>query len=346
MTLDREPMTPSDGHLGAPTRPQAYHAGIPTFMRRPMADLASLRPGTTAVFGIPYDYTSGSRPGARWGPRGIRQSSAYFDYFLRSSPDATYVDLETGREVRFPEELSVVDLGDVEIFPTDLARTSAAIAAFTRAVTASGAPLILGGDHYISFPCMEGFLAAIAETRPGARVGYVHLDNHLDMFDANPVWGPVYHGSTVRRVSELPGVDPANMLLVGQTGLAGRETWDYLRSREMTLLTLGELRRRGTAPALDEALADLCRRVDLLYVSIDIDVVACAYAPGTGGVVLDGLEARQLFEAVSVFARYPVAALDLVEVAPNYDPAETTIRLAAQALFQFLVERDSAAGER
>jgi agmatinase len=81
-------------------------------------------------------------------------------------------------------------------------------------------------------------------------------------------------------------------------------------------------------------------------VSIDIDVVACAYAPGTGGVVLDGLEARQLFEAVSVFARHPVAALDLVEVAPNYDPAETTIRLAAQALFQFLVERAAAAGAR
>ncbi len=75
-------------------------------------------------------------------------------------------------------------------------------------------------------------------------------------------------------------------------------------------------------------------------------VVACAYTPRTGGIVLDGLEARQPFEAVSVFARYPVAALDLVEVAPNYDPAETTIRRTAQALFQFLVERDSAAGER
>jgi agmatinase len=329
-----------------PTRPQAYHAGIPTFMRRPMADLTGLRPGMTAVFGIPFDYTSGSRPGARWGPRGIRQSSAYFDYVLRSSPDRSYVDLETGREVRFPDDLSIVDLGDVEIFPTDLARTSATIAAFTRAVTASGAfPLILGGDHYVTFPCVQGFLAAVSDTRPGARVGYVHLDNHLDMFDDNPVWGPVYHGSTVRRVSELPGLDPANMLLVGQTGLAGRETWDYLHTRGIRLVTLGEVRRRGMTAALDEALADLCRHVDLLYVSIDIDVVACAYAPGTGGIVLDGLEARQLFEAVSVFARHPVAALDLAEVSPNYDPAETTIRLAAQALFQFLVERDSAAGE-
>ena len=335
------------GGDGAPTRPQAYHAGVATFMRRPMGDLKALRPGMTAVFGIPYDYTSGSRPGARWGPRGIRQSSAYFDYFLRSSPDASYVDIETGREVRFPETLPLVDLGDVEIFPTDLARTSASIAAFTGAVTATGAfPLILGGDHYVSYPCVEGFLQGLATVRPGTRVGYVHLDNHLDMFDANPVWGPVYHGSTVRRVSELPGLDPADMLLVGQTGLAGRETWDYLRTRGMTLVTLGEVRRRGMDAALDDALTRLCRRVDVLYVSIDIDVVACAYAPGTGGVVLDGLEARQLFEAVSVFARHPVAALDLVEVAPSYDPAETTIRLAAQALFQFLVERDAAAGAR
>lgn len=166
--------------------------------------------------------------------------------------------------MRFPEELGVVDLGDVEIFPTDLARTSAAIASFTRSVTAtSGFPLILGGDHYVTFPCVEGFLAGVAETRPGARVGYVHLDNHLDMFDANPVWGPVYHGSTVRRISELAGLNPANMLLVGQTGLAGRETWEYLRQREMTLVTLGEVWRRGMTGALDQAPARLCRRVDL-----------------------------------------------------------------------------------
>lgn len=322
------------------TPPQAYHAGIATFMRRPLVGIEALRPGMVAVAGIPFDGTSGSRPGARWGPRGIRQSSAYFDYFLRSSPDDRYVDLETGEEVRFPGDLGLVDLGDVELFPTDLARTSGAIAAFVERVARTGAfPLILGGDHYVTLPCVEGFLAGLPAVRPGARVGYVHVDNHLDMFDQHPVWGPVYHGSTVRRVSELPGLDPANMLLVGQTGLAGRETWDYLRKHGLTLVTLGEVRRRGMRAALDGALARLCARTDVLYVSIDIDVVACAYAPGTGGIVLDGIEARQLFEAVSVLARHPVAALDLVEVAPNYDPAELTIRLAAQSLFQFLVER-------
>jgi agmatinase len=329
------------------TRPQAYHAGIATFMRRPLVGVEALRPGMIGVVGVPFDYTSGSRPGARWGPRGIRQSSAYFDYFLRSSPDESHVDLETGREVRFPEELGLVDLGDVEIFPTDLAGTSAAIAAFVERVTRTGAfPLILGGDHYVTYPCVQGFLEAIRATRPGIRAGYVHLDNHLDMFDEHPVWGRVYHGSTVRRVAELAGMDPANMLLVGQTGLAGRETWEFIRKHGMTLVTLGAVRRQGMAAALDEALRRLAARTDVLYASIDIDVVACAYAPGTGGIVLDGLEARQLFDAVGVLARYPVGALDLVEVAPNYDAAELTIRLAAQTLFQFIVERAAAGGAR
>jgi agmatinase len=323
-----------------PTPPQAYHAGIATFMRRPMGSVETLRPGTVAVLGVPFDGTSGSRPGARWGPRGIRQSSAYFDYFLRSSPDDRYVDLETGEEVRFPEDLALVDLGDTELFPTDLARTSAAIAGLVERVVRAGAfPLVLGGDHYVTLPCVQGFLAGLPAGRPGARVGYVHVDNHLDMFDQHPVWGPVYHGSTVRRVSELAGLDPSSMLLVGQTGLAGRETWEYLRKHGLTLVTLGEVRRRGMRAALEDALGALAARTDALYVSIDIDVVACAYAPGTGGIVLDGLEPRQLFEAVSVLARHPVAALDVVEVAPNYDPAELTVRLAAQALFQFLVER-------
>ncbi len=322
------------------TPPQAYHAGIATFMRSPLIAPEALRPGMVGVLGIPFDYTSGSRPGARWGPRGIRQSSAYFDYFLRSSPDASYVDVETGREVRVPAALPLADLGDVAIFPTDLARTSASIAAAVGGIVAADAfPLILGGDHYVSLPCVQGVLAALRATRPGVRLGYVHVDNHLDMFDAHPVWGPVYHGSTVRRVAELPGLDPRNIVLAGQTGLAGRETWDHIRERGMTLVPLGEIRRRGVAQALGEALDRLAARTDLLYVSIDIDVVACAYAPGTGGIVLDGLEARQLLEAVSVIARYPLVALDVVEVAPNYDPAELTIRLAAQALFQFLVER-------
>jgi agmatinase len=322
------------------TTPQVYHAGIATFMRRPLVGPEALRPGMVAVLGIPFDYTSGSRPGARWGPRGIRQSSAYFDYFLRSSADERYVDLETGQEVRFPEELGLVDLGDVELFPTDLDRTGAAIAGLVGQVVRAGAlPLILGGDHYVTYPCVQGFLEGLRATRPGARVGYVHVDNHLDMFDRHPVWGPVYHGSTVRRVSELDGLDPADMLLVGQTGLAGRETWDYLRKQGITVVTLGEVRRQGMRTALETAVRRLAARTDVLYVSIDIDVVACAYAPGTGGIVLDGLEARQLFEAMSVLARCPVAALDLVEVAPTYDPAEVTVRLAAQALFQFLVER-------
>jgi agmatinase len=309
-------------------------------MRRPVVEVDALRPNMTAVFGVPFDTTSGSRPGARWGPRGIRQSSAYFDYFLRSSPDTSYVDLETGEEFPLPAELDLVDVGDVEIFPTDLARTSQSITSFVKRVTSLGAfPIILGGDHYITFPCVEGFRQAIESTKPGARVGYVHLDGHLDMFDDHPVWGRVYHGSTVRRIAELPGMDAANMLLVGPTGLAGKETWHFIQKHGMSLVTLGDIRRRGMSLVLQEAVARLAERIDVLYVSIDIDVVACAYAPGTGGITLDGLEPRQLFEAVSVLARYPVGALDIVEVAPNYDSAESTIRLAAQVLFQLIVER-------
>lgn len=326
------------------TRPQAYHAGIQTFMRRPMAGLDALRPGMVAVLGVPFDATSGSRPGARWGPQGIRHSSAYFDYFLRSSSDDSYVDLETGATVRFPETLDLVDLGDAETFPTDLERTSASIASHVARVAGTGAfPLILGGDHYVTYPCVQGFREAMTAARPGVQVGYVHLDNHLDMFNSHPVWGPVYHGSTVRRIAELPGMDPGNMLLVGPTGLAGRETWEFMKRHGMSLVTLGQVRREGMTAAIGDALARLAVRTEVLYVSIDIDVVSCAYAPGTGGVVLDGLEPRQLFEAVEVLARYPVGALDVVEVAPNYDGAESTIRLAAQALFQFIVGRAGSA---
>lgn len=318
-----------------------YHSGIATFMRAEyIDDVSMLQKGTIAVVGIPFDYTSGSRPGARYGPRAIRQSSLYVDYFLGSSNDQTFVDIATGEQFTIKSGLNIADLGDVDCFPTDIEATMDAISGFTKAITLRGAfPLILGGDHFVTIPAFRGFVEGQSAINPDVRVGYIHLDSHLDIFDDNPSWGKFYHGSTVRRILESDWVNPSSVMMIGMHGTVGLESWEFLKTKNAHLVTLAAMREGGINSVLSRALEELMKTVDVIYLSIDIDSVAGAFAPGTGGITLDGLTPGELFEVLSTLARFPVSGLDLVEVAPDFDPSERTQRLAAEALFLFFQKK-------
>lgn len=318
-----------------------YHAGIPTLMGSPVGTLENLKPGSYAAVGIPYDYASGSRPGARWGPRAVRQSSMYFDYFLRSSPDSEYVDISTGKVFSIADPVPMVDLGDIEVFPMDLERTLASIAGFIRTIMEKKAtPIILGGDHLITYPCFSGFFAgqSAAGILP-SEIAYIHIDSHLDMFDDHPAWGRYYHGSTVRRIAEVEGFDPANILLIGVHGLVGKETYDFVRNKGIHLVTLNEITSEGVENAVRAGMEKINASKKRCYVSIDIDAVGSAFAPGTGGISLEGMTPAQLQNTVSIVTEFEVHALDIVEIAPNYDSSERTQRLAADILFTFISQR-------
>jgi len=322
-----------------------YHSGIATFMGAPIASPKNLEPGTLAVLGIPYDYASGSRPGARWGPRAIRQSSLFFDYFFGASSDQEYIEIGTGKTFRFNPDIPLVDLGDVELYPMDVARTTEMISRFLQEVTEKGAlPLILGGDHYVTYPAFCGFARGVKKITPSKRVGYVHLDAHCDLFDDHPAWGRLYHGSTVRRITESQLIDPSHILIAGVSGFIGAEWYEFLQRNKIKVLPLRELRSLGIEPALRRGMDSLAGQVDVIYLSIDIDLVSSAFAPGTGGITFDGVTDVQLLEMMSVLKKYPVGAVDVVEVAPNYDESERTQRLAAQVLFEFIMHKGNPVG--
>ena len=178
-----------------------YHSGIPTFMRAPLCSLEDLQPGALALVGVPYDYACGSRPGARWGPGAIRQSSLYFDHFLIPEPDQNFIDISTGKEFCLKGDIQVVDLGDVELFPMDVERTMETISGFIQQVMNKRAiPIVMGGDHFITYPTFCGYSKGISITQGLRRenIGYIHVDSHLDMFDEHPSWGKLYHSSTCR----------------------------------------------------------------------------------------------------------------------------------------------------
>lgn len=319
-----------------------YHSGIPTFMRAPQRSLEDLQPGALALVGVPYDYACGSRPGARWGPQAIRQSSLYFDHFLISESDQTFIDISTGKEFCLKGDIQVVDLGDVDLFPMDVERTMETISGFIQQVVDKGAiPIVLGGDHFITYPtfCGYGKGISIAQGLRRENIGYIHVDSHLDMYDEHPSWGKLYHSSTVRRIAESGLLDPSNMILIGVHGLVEKEIYEFLRKNRMKIITLDELSGKGFGPAVKRAMEELALTVESFYLSVDIDVVSAAFAPGTGGVSLKGFNPDQLLEIMAVLQSYPIGALDVVEVAPNYDPSERTQRLAAEVIFQFILSK-------
>jgi len=311
-------------------------------MRAPQRSLEDLQPGALALVGVPYDYACGSRPGARWGPQAIRQSSLYFDHFLIPESDQTFIDISTGKEFYLKGDIQVVDLGDVDLFPMDVERTMETISGFIQQVVDKGAiPIVLGGDHFITYPTFCGYGKGISITQGLRRenIGYIHVDSHLDMYDEHPSWGKLYHSSTVRRIAESGLLDPSNMILIGVHGLVEKEIYEFLRKKRMKIITLDELSGKGFGPAVKRAMEELALTVESFYLSVDIDVVNAAFAPGTGGVSLKGFNPDQLLEVMAVLQSYPIGALDVVEVAPNYDPSERTQRLAAEVIFQFIVSK-------
>jgi arginase family enzyme len=159
------------------------------------------------------------------------------------------------------------------------------------------------------------------------------------MYDEHPSWGKLYHSSTVRRIAESGLLDPSNMILIGVHGLVGKEIYEFLRKNRMKIVTLNELSAKGFAPAVKKAIEELAAKVDSFYLSVDIDVLSAAFAPGTGGVSLKGFNPDQLLEIMAVLQSYPIGALDVVEVAPNCDPSERTQRLAAEVILQFILHR-------
>jgi agmatinase len=244
--------------------------------------------------------------------------------------------MRTGRTISFDRRTDgVVDLGDVPIFPVDVKRTTESIRSAQRAVLSAGAlPLMLGGDHFVTYPAMLAQLEHADAS--GERIGFIQLDAHFDLVDENPVFGRYYHGSLSRRIAEQPQIRTRNMVWVGINGYARVEQLEFIQERGGTVFTRQDVRQRGMASVIDDAVARATDGCERIYVSIDIDVLDGGTAPGAGSINIDGCSAGELLDAVERLAEAPVSGLDLVEVSPLLDPSEHTARIAAVALTNFI----------
>jgi agmatinase len=314
MVFDRMPADPA-------------FVGIPTFLKLPLvqtpAALAAEHPDA-AIVGAPFDMAVTNRPGARYGPRAIRAAS---------NLGRAIHHLELG--VQPMRTLKVFDYGDAAIVPSSIERSHDAIRAKVSEVALLGAiPIVLGGDHSITLPSAT----AVADAIGRGRVGIVHFDAHADT--ANDNWGVLLgHGTPMRRLIESGAIPGRNFVQVGLRGYwPPPDVIDWMQSQEMRWHLMSEIEARGFGAVLQEAIDQALDGPEAIYLSVDVDVLDPAYAPGTGTPEPGGLTSRELLGAVRQIAgRVTLVGVDIVEVAPVYDgPAQITAEVAHRVVLEVL----------
>jgi agmatinase len=306
--------------LGGPS-----YEGPATFARRPFLtepeQLDDWQPDV-AVVGAPFDVSTTNRPGARFGPRALR-AQAYH-------PGTYHLDL--GIEVF--DWVEVVDYGDAHC-PHGLTDTSHAnIRARVSEVASRGiVPLILGGDHSITWPAAT----AVADHHGWGQVGVVHFDAHADTADI--IDGNLAsHGTPMRRLIDSGAVLGRNFVQVGLRGYwPPEDVFDWMQEQGLRWHLMQEVWERGSAAVIADAIAEASEGCDALYLSVDIDVLDPGFAPGTGTPEPGGMSPADLLRAVRQIALDAnVVALDVVEVAPPYDWADLTVNNAQRVVLEFL----------
>ncbi len=274
-----------------------------------------------AIVGAPFDDAVSHRPGARFGPRAIRNAQ-----YTSGSLHSLQLEVDPF------EVLTVVDAGDAPIVPARLERSHAVIYRKIGEVLAAGAiPIVIGGDHSITWPSVT----AVAERHRPRTVGVVHFDAHADT--ANEDWGQLRgHGTPMRRLIESGAVAGRNFVQVGLRGYwPPADVFDWMEDQGMRWHLMREIEERGAEAVIAAAIGEALDGPDVVYLSIDIDVVDPGMAPGTGTPEPGGLLPRELLRAVrQVAGAVELAGMDVVEVSPPYDHAETTAMLAHRCILE------------
>jgi len=313
---------------------ELVYADIATFGKPPPARYVGLEDADVAVFGIRWDATATLRPGARLGPRGIREQSIYF-HEVWNPQERPFVGHGPPR-VRARDRIRMVDCGDVTLWPGDVMRTNESIRKAAAHVASHAFPIMLGGDHYVMFPTYQG----VCDAHPDARVGIVQVDAHSDLIDSDPVFGKHWSGTPIRRAIEHSGLDPRGIAEIGLRGFIGSIVRDFEIQNGVTVIPMAELRAMGLREAVHQAMTAVLQHCDVVYLTLDIDSVDPSCAPGCSTPVPGGLLSDEFISIVRFLGQYrEIVALDLVELAPPLDPTNITPILAAHALFGFIEER-------
>ena len=299
-----------------------------TFLGVARCDLdepSSFEGADVVVIGAPYDAGTSYRAGARFGPKMIRTT----DYNPHdSSRPHLALRVDPLRDLR------VLDAGDVEMPGVEGRLPLDNLEKAVQTVAEAGAiPVILGGDHTVTWPDVTG----VARAKGWGRVSVIHFDAHADTGETQ-FGSLVGHGLPMRRLIESGACRGDRFIQIGLRGYWPEpETLQWMAERQMHSFEMHEVVRRGLDDVLEEAFTIAVDDCDGVFVSFDVDVVDPGMAPGTGTPEPGGFTARQALDAVRRIAiELPVVGIDVVEVSPPYDPSEITSFLANRVILEML----------
>ncbi|MBB3084636.1 agmatinase [Geodermatophilus sabuli] len=299
------------------------YLGLPSFMKVPylaMPEELDDRTPDVAIVGAPWDDSVVNRPGARFGPRSIRFANYIYPFW--------HLDLQVAPF----DVLDVIDFGDAACVPGLVEESHKAIHDRVLAVAQRGiVPIVLGGDHSITYPSAS----AVAEAVAPRELGVIHFDAHADT--ADEVWGNLRsHGTPMRRLIESGAVAGRNFVQVGLRGYwPPPEILEWMHAQQMRWHLMGELLDRGVDAVIDTAIEEALDGPDVIYLSVDIDVLDPGFAPGTGTPEPGGMQPADLLRAIRRIAeKTNVIAMDVVEVSPPYDHAELTAQNANRCVLE------------
>ena len=311
MSDKKEPIQPVSGTV------VPRYAGPSTFARLP--ELRDVEDCDVAIIGVPFDGGTSYRPGARFGPQSVRQASRQ----LRTNYHPNY-DVEPFKVQQ------VADAGDIACNPFDIDEAIKQIEkGSTELLQKVGSIVTIGGDHTIALPLLRSI-----NKKVGGPVALVHFDAHLDTWDTY-FGAPYTHGTPFRRAREEKlFLDDASMHI----GIRGPlySTNDLKNDRELGFKTIhcDEFQTN----TIDQIVKRIKDRIgnNPLYISIDIDVLDPAHAPGTGTPEVAGMTTREILNVLRGLAGSQLVSADVVEVAPAYDHAELTSTAAATIVYELI----------
>lgn len=293
--------------------------GIPTFAKSPLCtDLEQLAPDIdVAVLGVPFDMGTVYRPGARLAPRAIREAS-----MLPARPHGAY---SAERDTVYFEGAKIVDCGDADMIQSDVEFCMNNVERDVRAIASKGImPLVLGGDHTITIPVVRG-LDGVGD------FSIIHIDAHLDWTEG-PAHIQLGQGNPMRRSAELPYVLPMAHIGIRGLGSSGATDFSDAKKHGDEIIYAREVRQQGI-----QAVLDRIPKSRQYYITLDVDGFDPSIIPGTGTPSVGGLnyyEVIDILEGVAKMGR--IVGMDVVELAPNYDPTGASSIQVAQTVYELL----------
>ena len=309
---------------------QLIYAGIPTFMGGDFICENDLKKYDVVFLGVPTDYGSGYRLGAKYAPRKLRE----YSFWDRVDGSEMY-DLDTEKYIN-SNELEIGDIGDIEVDPTNPEHNQANISEKVYKIRKETFPLVCGGDHSITYGSFIGCYKAMKELEPEYEIGIIHFDAHMDTFGDYLNMPRVWHGNTFEKLIEDGFLKGENLYTIGPRGYLYADWQRYSESKKINVYTANKIKNMGINKILKEIFEKNKNKKIKFYVTFDIDFIDASYIFGTGTPVLNGPNATVADEALQLLKDFELVGFDIVELNPMLDNSNTSFIIACELLLHFL----------